>query len=409
MHPPSPDGPNALPTTNWTDVTDAAAQDSPRRAQALDRLLRRYWRPLWAHLVYKRGVRPDRAEDLVQAFIGEKILKKNLLAKANPALKLRTYLLTALDRVWIDNLRREEATRHRDEERAAAEAELFSHPAEVAWAMQVFIESVKRMRAECQRMGRLERWGVFVGRALTQVQGKDAVPFEVLAQRLEMRNWQQAANRYQTAAAMFHRILRAELASYAGDDLEEELGDLVRNLSRAGPELLEQLRIHLWGDVPEVTMSDSDPSRVDAVALCRLLELPPAPDHLAACLQQALAAPVRRAPADEVEVKALPSIGDLLHQGSPLLELLERAKCYAREQRTDPESPLRREVATVLYYASIAVALVRCGRRITRCDDNTLALGFQWGCEQQWVDEAMRGLLRAGLQMLRGAENDGVG
>jgi hypothetical protein len=101
----------------------------------------------------------------------------------------------------------------------------------------------------------------------------------------------------------------------------------------------------------------------------------------------------------------LKSFGDLLHHPNPLPELLELAKEFAKEHRTDPESPLRREVATVLYYASIAVALARCGRRITRHDDATLVQGFRWGREQPWVDEATRGLLREGLRALGGADD----
>jgi hypothetical protein len=100
----------------------------------------------------------------------------------------------------------------------------------------------------------------------------------------------------------------------------------------------------------------------------------------------------------------LKSFGDLLYHPNPLPELLELAKEFAKEHRADAESPLPREVATVLYYASIAAALARCGRRITRHDDATLRKGFQWGCEQPWVDEATRGLLREGLQQVGGME-----
>jgi hypothetical protein len=99
----------------------------------------------------------------------------------------------------------------------------------------------------------------------------------------------------------------------------------------------------------------------------------------------------------------LRSFGELLHHRNPLPELLELAKEFAKECRTEVESPLPRALATVLYYASIAAALARCGRRITHHDDATLRQGFQWGCAQPWVDEATRELLREGLRTLDAA------
>jgi hypothetical protein len=61
-------------------------------------------------------------------------------------------------------------------------------------------------------------------------------------------------------------------------------------------------------------------------------------------------------------------------------------------------------VAVVVYYACIAAALARCGRRISRAADDALRQGFRWGCERSWVDERTRELLRAALRALGGAD-----
>jgi len=55
------------------------------------------------------------------------------------------------------------------------------------------------------------------------------------------------------------------------------------------------------------------------------------------------------------------------------------------------------EVATALYYAAIAAALIRCEERITDLDDASLRHGFQWGVEQPWGDEAVKSVLREAL------------
>jgi RNA polymerase sigma-70 factor (ECF subfamily) len=413
---PDHQGPDSFPTTNWTKVRQAGAAALPGGRLALEDLLLRYRPALWAHLVHKKQVPPDRADDLVQDFIHKKLLERNVLPLADPAKgKFRTFLLTALDRFAIDCWRKEPAPA--DGLPPDAGTNLGPDVFEVAWAMNVLSESVRRMRAECESKCRPDLWGVFAGRALAPLQGTEPLSYALLADRCGLDSAKQAANRYLIAEAMFRRNFRAVLVEYAGEDIEEEARDFRRVFAGAGAELVEQLRTHLWNDVPEVTVSTPDHPRIDPRALARTLELPGRPAGPAVLLQQVMTAPV---PLDLGAVDAalagmartwaegqglvLRSFGDLLHHPNPLPELLEVAKEFAKENRTDPESPLPREVATVLYYACIAVALARCGRRITRHDDATLGQGFRWGCEQPWVDEATRGLLREGLRALGGAD-----
>jgi RNA polymerase sigma-70 factor (ECF subfamily) len=401
----SPEGPDSFPTTNWSNVRDAAAVDASSRRGALDDLLRRYRPALWAHLVYRKKEAPDRADDVVQSFIQQKILQRNLLEAADPARgKLRTLLLTALDRFWIDCRRRDTPRVFAGDFPPDTSTEGPADVSNVAWAMHVLVESVKRLRAECEVKQRPDLWGVFAGRALASVCGSEPLSYNLLAERLGLHSGHQAANRLPTAQAMFQRNLQAELSDYAGADVDVEIAELRQSLSLAGPEILEQMRIHLWSEVPEVTMSASGDSRTDPLALSRLLELPRPSADSAALLQQGLTGPL---PLDVtcLEVELVPgSLAELLHHPNPPAGLLDLAKHFAKETRDDPDSPLPREVSTLLYYASISVALARCGRRITRHDDATLRQGFEWGCAQPWVDEPTRDLLREGLRALGSAD-----
>jgi RNA polymerase sigma-70 factor (ECF subfamily) len=412
-----PRGRKDFPTTNWSNVRDAGTADAGRNA-ALDDLLRRYWPALWAHLVYKKKVPPDRAEDLVQSFIQVKMLEGNVLQRANPDKgKFRTFLLTALDRFVIDCHRKEPPATSTGEPIFETSLELGPDVFDVARAMNVLIDSVRRLRAECQNKQRPDLWGVFEGRALAPLQGSAPLSYQSLAERLGLSSDKQAANRYLIAEAMFRRHFRAVLVEESGDDVEEEAREFRRIFSAARAELVEQLRIHLWNDVPEVTVSTSGRSPIDPAALARMLELPRQPTERAEVLRHLLTAPVpldlgavdealaRKVRAwTEGQSLMLKSFGDLLQHPNPLPEFLELVKEFAKENRTDAESPLPREVATVLYYASIAVALARCARRITRHNHATLRQGFGWGCEQPWVDEATRSLLREGLRALGDAE-----
>jgi RNA polymerase sigma-70 factor (ECF subfamily) len=395
-----------FPTTSWTDIRDASAEGALGRQTALEELLRRYWPALWAHLVYKKRVPLDKADDLVQSFVQEKILERNLLGAADPAKgKFRTFLLTALDRFLIDCWRKEQVALDATALPPKAEGESPSDVFDLAWAMQVLVQSVGRLRAECESKRRADLWGVFAGRALAVLGGAEPIAYKVLAEHLELHSDKQAANRYAIAEAMFHRNFRAVLAEYAGGDVEAEARDFLGILCEAGPELLEQLRIHLWKGLPEITMTPCRNQRIDRAAMARLLELPDLSVDAAGLLEQILKAPIpldlglNGSAAEQGLVGK--SLSELLHSPSPVPEVLELLKDFAKENRTDPESPLGREVATVLYFVSIAVALVRCDRRITRHDDATLRQGFRWGVELPWLDEPTRGLLREGLQRLR--------
>ena len=58
-----------------------------------------------------------------------------------------------------------------------------------------------------------------------------------------------------------------------------------------------------------------------------------------------------------------------------------------------------RDIATMLYFACAAAALVRCGERITRLDDTKLREGLEWAIAQSWLDGTSRELFTAALKV----------
>lgn len=87
----------------------------------------------------------------------------------------------------------------------------------------------------------------------------------------------------------------------------------------------------------------------------------------------------------EAEGITLKSFHDLLAHEHPPLELLALTKEWAKANRESPESGLPPEVAGVLYYACIAAALARLGRRITSLSDDQLRTGLRWASAQSWL------------------------
>ena len=102
----------------------------------------------------------------------------------------------------------------------------------------------------------------------------------------------------------------------------------------------------------------------------------------------------------EAQGLTLKSFGDLLAHPNPPVELLKITKDFAKACRLSPRSPVPHEIASVLYFASIAAAMVRCRRRITGLTNDALAEGFRWVLSQPWLDAPTRALTEESLQFL---------
>jgi len=82
-------------TTHWTVILSAADTESPGAVEALERLCRTYWYPLYA-FVRRKGHDATEAEDLTQEFFA-RLLRRDFPAGIKPeGGRFRSYLLTAL-------------------------------------------------------------------------------------------------------------------------------------------------------------------------------------------------------------------------------------------------------------------------------------------------------------------------
>ena len=104
----------------------------------------------------------------------------------------------------------------------------------------------------------------------------------------------------------------------------------------------------------------------------------------------------------EAQGLLLSSFSDLFNHTTPPLQLLQLVKDFAKANMDHPESGLPREIATALYYISIAAALMRLDKRISQLPDADLQRGLRWAQEQRWLDEKTKGLIAAALKKLSG-------
>lgn len=234
-------GRRGFTTTHWSVVLAAGADLSPDASEALEKLCRTYWYPLYAY-VRRRGYAPEDAQDLTQGFFAS-FLEKNSIARADRGRgRFRTFLLAALE-----NFLRGEWDRARAQKRgggrqliswdgAEAEGRYLQESAaslspdkvfEKRWAATLLEQVLHQLRRDFARGGKVE----FFEQLKPHLWGEDdAVPYARLAQTLNM-----SANALKVAVhRLRHRyreLLRQEIAHTVAE--ASEIDDEIRHLMAA--------------------------------------------------------------------------------------------------------------------------------------------------------------------------------
>jgi RNA polymerase sigma factor (sigma-70 family) len=94
----------AFVTTHWSVVL-AAQGSSPAAEEALEKLCRTYWQPIYG-FVRRQGVGPEEAEDLTQGFFALLLERRDLDTVRKEKGRLRSYLLVSLKHFLADARRR---------------------------------------------------------------------------------------------------------------------------------------------------------------------------------------------------------------------------------------------------------------------------------------------------------------
>ena len=94
----------AFTTTHWSVVLEAQGE-SPTAREALEKLCRTYWRPIFAFL-RRQGIPPEEAEDITQGFFAELLERRSLEAVRKEKGRLRSFLLGGLKYFLVNEQRR---------------------------------------------------------------------------------------------------------------------------------------------------------------------------------------------------------------------------------------------------------------------------------------------------------------
>src|SRR5947199_8053865 len=109
-------------TTHWSVVLEAQGE-SPAAQDALEKLCRIYWRPVFS-FIRRQGVGIEEAEDFTQGFFALLLERRDLDAVRREKGRLRSYLLTCVKHLRASEQRRAMAVKRAKGQRLAALEEL---------------------------------------------------------------------------------------------------------------------------------------------------------------------------------------------------------------------------------------------------------------------------------------------
>lgn len=231
-------------TTHWSMVVAAARIDTTSASDALARLCRLYWYPLYAY-VRRRGYPAEDAQDLTQEFFA-RLVEKNWVADADKAKgRFRTFLLSAMNHFLADEWDKARAQKRGGAiafvalDGETAERRYVQEPIddntpersyEKRWALTVLDEVLNQLRAEYEHDGKQE-WFAALHPCL--VGERTAHPYAELARALGVSEGtvKSAAHRMRRR---YRQLLRHEIGNTleSADAIDDELRYLFGVLSR---------------------------------------------------------------------------------------------------------------------------------------------------------------------------------
>ena len=233
----------AFAPTQWSVVLRAGRNDTPRAQQALARLCRTYWYPLYAH-VRRRGHGAHDAQDLTQEFF-VRLLARQTLGLVDPARgRFRTFILTSLDRFLADERDKARAQKRGGGadvlslDLAAAEQRFDQEPTDPTapdqafdrqWALALLETVLSRLEDEYRRDGKAD-W--FAALQPTLTGARESQPYAELATSLGSSEGAVKVAAYRLRKR-YRALLQAEIVETVAspEEAPEEMRYLLRALA----------------------------------------------------------------------------------------------------------------------------------------------------------------------------------
>jgi RNA polymerase sigma-70 factor (ECF subfamily) len=240
---PPPNQAKWFTTTHWSVVLAAGQGGSAQAEQALEKLCRGYWYPLYAY-TRRRGYDAHQAQDMVQEFFARFLARNHLQGLSSERGKFRSFLLASLNHFLANEWDRAQALKRgggcafislddeNAEERYGHEPATTLPPDQVferRWALAVLEHALERLQKEfasTRRAAQFERLkGFLEGEVARGDYDRAAADLKVSPGAVAMAV-QRLRHRYR-------QLVRDEVAQTVSDpsEIEEEMKHLITVLS----------------------------------------------------------------------------------------------------------------------------------------------------------------------------------
>ncbi len=237
--------------TDWSMVLDAGQIDSPSRSTSLDRLVRRYWPPLFAY-VRATGCSPQEATDAVQGFVADVILERNLPGSADRDRgRFRGLLFRSIGNYLKDRHRRENSLKRRPAHgrvgsidttdqatMAPTDADTPERSFTRHWVATLLRRAVDTVRQSFLESDRETEWIILESRLVRpMLDGSNPTPYAALVESLGLRDVPQAAAFLVNGKRALGRAILEEIGEtvQSPEQVDAEARDLLRLLSENNP------------------------------------------------------------------------------------------------------------------------------------------------------------------------------
>jgi RNA polymerase sigma-70 factor (ECF subfamily) len=230
-------------TTHWSVVLQAGVGSSPKSAEALEKLCRNYWYPLYAY-VRRKGHGPHDAQDLTQEFFARFLERKYVSLADRSRGRFRSFLLVSLQHFLVNEWQKTQTAKRGGAHRFVslnqpdAEVLYLAEPAddlapdrifEKRWATGLLDQVLARLRREYAVAGKdelFEALKVFVWGE------RNTATYQEMAMQLGMSEGavKVAVHRLRQR---YRELLRAQVAQTvsSAEEIDEELRHLIAMVS----------------------------------------------------------------------------------------------------------------------------------------------------------------------------------
>jgi RNA polymerase sigma factor (sigma-70 family) len=236
--PTTQNGAVAFTTTHWSVVL-AAQGPSPAAEEALEKLCRTYWRPIYG-FVRRYGADAEEAKDLTQGFFALLLERRDFDAVRKEKGRLRSYLLTSLKNFLANERNRAMAIKRgegqqlipledlRERERVGFESSETLAPDEIyerRWALSVLDRVLARLGDEYRAAGNIQLFDR-LQKSLTNEPDRPSPADTAREFGMTESAVRQASYRLRQR---YRQVLREEIAHtvMAAGDIDDELRHLV--------------------------------------------------------------------------------------------------------------------------------------------------------------------------------------